>query len=177
MWLNKNLTNKVNQFGNIVLYIWLGTCDLTFKSGRFIELRHDRDDIAVAYVTSQIDRFNSFISRFPSVTPVFLEIPPYSIQEWNRCKGHKEYVNFLSQDLALSERIAVINQYISDLNTKWGVSSPRFKLDLLRYRKEKGEVQRVSLNFKLYKDGIHPDRLLARCWMKRLLSKILVDCI
>ena len=31
-WLQHNLSNKVAQYGKIVLYVWLGTCDFTVKS-------------------------------------------------------------------------------------------------------------------------------------------------
>nr|XP_034321263.1 uncharacterized protein LOC117687937 [Crassostrea gigas] len=41
-WLKKNLSNLVQQHGWITLYIWLGTCDTTQKSGRYIDLREIR---------------------------------------------------------------------------------------------------------------------------------------
>lgn len=179
-WLQSNLHKKVQQYGKIKLYIWLGTCDLTIKKGKFTELRHTSDSAAFSYLKYQIDRYISFVSNFPSVTLVFLEIPPYSIKDWNNSKGHSNPQSFHSQDLALLERVFLVNEYIRSVNErdeKFPVTSPRFKLDLLRFRKSKGnKSHRVSYNFSVYKDGIHPGYLLARCWMKRLVSQILTDC-
>jgi len=177
-WLENNLYRKVHQYTNIVLYIWLGTCDLTQKHGKFIKLRHLRDDIAVNCIKQQIDKYIAFVSHFPSVKIVFLEIPPYSIQEWNKSRGHLNPQECIQQDLILYERISILNEYIRCINSTAGVSSPRYKLDLLRYRKPKGETnQRVSLNFRFYRDGIHPDYYLARCWMKRLVARVFCDCL
>lgn len=177
-WLRYNLENKVNQYGNIVLYIWLGTCDLSVKKGKFTELRHTDDSTAISYMKFQIDRYISFVSNFPSVTLVFLEIPPYSIKEWNHSKGFHNPQLFHSQDLILLERVSLVNEYIRLVNENTFVTSPRFKLDLLRFRKAKGDKShRASLNFSTYKDGIHPGYLLARCWMKRLVQQIFKDCL
>lgn len=175
-WLRSNLHKKVNCYGDITLYVFLGTCDLTLREGKYIQLRHDDVTVAFAYLKYHIDRYISFISQFPSVKLVFLEIPPYSIQAWNKSKGHRDPDCFLSQDLSLYESISLVNEYIRIVNERTCVTSPRFKLDLLKFRKTKGDNQRVSLNFKNYKDGIHPTVLLARCWMKRLVAQILTDC-
>lgn len=178
-WLQRNLQKKVDQFGNIALYIFLGTCDLTCRQGKYIDLRHDDDTTALSYLKFQIDRYLSFVSSFPSVKLIFLEIPPYSIQTWNTCKGHPEPYSFHPHDLVLTERISIINEYIRLVNGYSDVSSPKFRLDLVRYRKAKRDTtyKRTSLNFSLYNDGIHPNRLLARCWMKRIVAQIFKDCL
>ncbi|XP_062621663.1 uncharacterized protein LOC134283229 [Saccostrea cucullata] len=41
-WLKRNLAGLVQQYGQITLYIWLGTCDITQKSGKYIDLREIR---------------------------------------------------------------------------------------------------------------------------------------
>lgn len=176
-WLQSNLSKKVNQYGNVVLYIFLGTCDLTVRKGRFIELRQKDDLSAVSYITYQINRYRQFVSNFPSVTIVFLEIPPYSIVKWNESRGHRDPQSFLSQDLALYERLSLVNEYIKELNSSSHVGSPRFNLDLQRTRKSTGSShKRVSINFSSYKDGVHPNPLLARCWLKRIIILILKHC-
>lgn len=174
-WLQANLQYKVSCFGRVVLYVFLGTCDLTLRKGRFVHLRHENDTEAFSYLKFQIDRIVNFVSQFPSVKLVFLEIPPYSIQAWNNSKGHRDPNSFHSQDLVLCERISVVNDYIRLVNESTGVTSPRFKLDLLKFRK-KGNKQRVTVNYSNYKDGIHPTELLARCWLKRIVAQILTDC-
>lgn len=178
-WLTRNLHNKVRQYGSIVLYIWLGTCDLTSKQGKYIDLRHNDDKVAISYLKFQIDRFLSVISGYPSVRIVFLEIPEYSIECYNRSRGHKDPKIFHSSDLVLTERISLVNEYIREINSCRGVRSPRFKFDLLNYRKAKRETtfKRTTLNFSNYNDGIHPNYRLARCWMKRIVVQILRDCV
>lgn len=176
--LQSNLRKKVHQFGEIVLYVFLGTCDLTLKKGKYIELRHDNDHAAVSYLLFQINRFLNFVSNFPSVSIVFLEIPPYSLQAWNKSRGHRDPFSFQSQDLILHQRICLINDYIRGINHSKDVVSPRFNLDLHRYRKSSGSNQgRTSINFSNYKDGVHPKPLLARCWMKRIVLRIFTDCV
>ena len=106
-----------------------------------------------------------------------LEIPPYSIVKYNEAKGHINPQEYHSQDLELTQRIAYANDYIREVNDRRCVASPRFKLYLLKFRKQEGGKQRVSLNFKFYKVGIHPSYLLARCWMKRIVARMLADCL
>lgn len=176
-WLSRYLPEKLYKYGKVVLYIWLGTCDITYKSGRFIYLRHSSDSEAVAYLIDQINKFKSYLLRYgTAVKPIFLEIPPYSIQIWNSVKGHQNPEVFKSDDSSLCQRIALVNEYISSVNSEIGVTSIRFRLDLLKVRKTKNS-KRISIHFGHFKDGIHPNKILARYWMKRLISKIFVDCI
>ena len=178
-WLTRNLPRLVQKYGDLVLYIWLGTCDLTNRRGRFIDLRHSDDNTAVSYIKNQIDKFISYISHYPTVKFVFLEIPPYSIEHWNRSKGHSHPSSFHQNDLVLTERINLVNDYIREINEKSEVVSPKFRFDLIRNRKSNRRTpyKRVSLNFASYKDGIHPDILLARCWMKRIIARVFIDCL
>lgn len=177
-WLQSNLPKKVAQFGNIVLYIFLGTCDLTLRKGKYIELRHDSNALAVSYLQYQIIRYLQFVSHFTSVSIVFLEIPPYSIETWNKSRGHRDPASFHSQDLLLRERILPVNKYIKEVNDRKLVKSPRFITDLLRYRKAKGQNHsRTGITFANFKDGVHPNQLLARSWMKKIVLRVFVDCV
>lgn len=187
-WLQKNLQYKVQQYGKIVLYVWLGTCDLTAKKSEFIrvgsrtkkityvDLRHKTDSLAISYVRQQIDKFRQLVSKFPSVKIVFLEIPYYSIEQYNR---HLKVVNpesYHESDLFLTERISILNDYIREVNEISGFNTPRFNRDLVKYRKSKDQSSRRSLDFSGYKDGIHPDKVLAGVWMKKIVSHMLHAC-
>ena len=110
------MPKKVAQFGNNVLYIFLGTCHLTLRKGKYIELRHDNNALAISYLQYQIIRYLQFVFRFQPVFIVFLEIPPYSIETWDKRRGHREPANFHSQDLLLCERILLVNEYIKKSN-------------------------------------------------------------
>lgn len=74
-WLKKNLSNLVQQHGQITLYIWLGTCNTAQKSGRYIDLRYVDSTLCVKNIVQYIDLFVSFIGPFKEVVPIFLEIP------------------------------------------------------------------------------------------------------
>ena len=177
-WLERNLARKVQNYNQVVLFVLLGTCDLTVRKGKYIQLRHSSDSIAVSYLQSQIDRYIRFVSEFSSVTLIFLDIVPYSIKEWNKSRGHSDPDLFLQQDLELYERICLVNDYIRHVNYCAGVKSPNLKSDLIRYRKAKlNKGYRVSVSFSYYLDGIHPGPLLACCWMKRIIACSFMHCI
>lgn len=173
-WLNNNLANKVQQYGNITLYIWIGTCDLTTKRGKFIQLAQSTDIQCENYIHSQVDRIVTFVKSHPSVRLIFLEIPPYSIKVWNSYKGHHSPESFEEQDKILEGRINLLNNYIKEVDAQSDVKSLNFKADLLKYQRV---GRKPVINFKLFKDGVHPDRVLARVWMKRLVTKVFHDCL
>lgn len=170
-WFYSNFHHEVNLYGNIRVFIFIGACDLTQKKGKYINLRHVSQETAVSNLINDINILRNYIDRFPSVIPVFLEIPAYSIGQWNKTKGHPNFSQFIEQDQELHKRIKKVNEHIISVNARLGVSSPRFTSDLLKYRGGRKEKKtRITYNFKLYKDGIHPTPLLARCWLKRILS-------
>lgn len=189
-WLRNNLQRKVNTYGYIVLYIWLGTCDLTLRKtvqvindqGRsvkrnYIDLRHSSEVQAVAYFRDQITKYVNLVSQFPTVKLVFLKIPYYSIQEYNKYLRNQDYQRFKENDFKLTERITLCNEYLDEVNESLGATSPNFRKDLLHFRRSSGETGRKSsLSFSLYKDGLHPNRDLAYCWMKKIVTQIFVDC-
>ena len=188
-WLKNNLQRKVNIHHHVCLYIWLGSCDLTSKKNivyfdsqnrrrrSFIELRHNSDTAAVTYIQNQIKKYLSFVSQFPTVKIVFLKVSYYSIQKYNKYLGNENCEDHREQDFMLMERIDLINNHIQEVNTFWGVTSINFKKDLSQFRKASGAyASRSSLDFSSYSDGLHPDRELAYCWLKKIVTQIFIDC-
>ena len=92
---------------------------------------------------------------------VFLKISNYSIQKYNKHLGNENYATFRENDFRLTDRIALCNDYINEVNRSHGVNSPNFKKDLQKDRKASGS--RPSLDFSVYKDGLHPNSVLAYC--------------
>ena len=80
-------------------------------------MQYTSDHSALKYVTEQIDKNFLLVARFPTVSVVFLEIPPYIIKEWNRTQGHPNPERFDSQNKILSERISLVNEYIKEVNS------------------------------------------------------------
>lgn len=153
--------------------VWLGTCDLTTKSGRYIQLRHKDSEVDVQTCLEFISKFEALFHQHNHKC-TFLEIPPYTIVGWNQSKGHPDSKQFKEQDKILAHRLALINQQIRLVNEKNSVRSPRFRLDLLRTHKGN---RPNTVNYKLYKDGIHPTPLLASCWHKSIIVQSVIPCI
>ena len=124
----------------------------------------------------QIENFRNFVSYFPTVQIVFLGIPCYSIEHYNKHLHCPNPESFHENDLILTERIEILNDHIRDVNRESGFNTPRFKKDLIKYRKGKGHKQRSSLNFSGYIDGLHPDSKLARTWMTKIVIHMLNAC-
>ena len=74
----------------------------------------------------------------------------------------------------LSHRIALVNDIFRSLKQTNSVSSFRFKADLLRTRKVY-KCSRTTVNFNLFKDGIHPGTVLAQYWARRFAHRAVLD--
>ena len=170
------LQANLHKFPNSsVFFIFLGTCDLTTKRGRFIELS-SRDESSVRQIFHFIDRFNSLIHSYGrNFRIVFLEIPPYSIVRWNSSKGHSAPNHFVDQDKLLWYRIALVNEYIQQVNNTNLVISPRFKLAVQRCHSTK-RGKRYTVNYSLYTDGVHPTATLCQYWLRNILTAINRHC-
>ena len=175
-WLKRNLSYKVRKHVNISLYVWLGTCDLTQLDGKYTKLRAD-DNSTVDYLEQKYNELLAFVQQYPTVKVTILEVPVYSIVEWNKSKGHKDPQTFSEQDNKLQLQVQELNNRIRNINNNLSVRSPRFSLDLLRSRKNnKGRNTKSYFNFQLYADGIHPDLLLSKPWFRQITSLIIKDC-
>lgn len=181
-WLSKNIERLVNNLGNIHLYVWLGTNDLTTidKSTKHISLKHE-DNSTIQELSTYYQLIAETISIFPECKLTFLEIPPFSIEIWNKGKDHLEPHIFREQDHKLCDQINDLNQIIRHMNNSLESHSPNFSLTLYqnpKYRKgnHRELAQRKTYNFNLYRDGIHPSYSLAVNWLKRISIQMQRDC-
>ena len=156
-----------------VFFVFLGTCDLTAKNNRCIDLK-TKDETSVHQIFHYIDKFNKLVNAYGSRV-VFLEVPPYSIQNWNLIKGQRSSPEFVGQDKILRHRIALVNEYIGQVNFANSVSSPNFKSAVVRSHNSK-RGRRYSTNYNLYSDGVHPTPLLARHWLRSFLTAVKTYC-
>lgn len=184
-WFLGELKRLLRQFGTIALYVHLGTCDLTEKFGRvnysncrriprFIRLRATY----ASYGYKIVENFRNlmYVANDCNFSITFLEIPIYSIKEYNRSLGHPNPDIFDEQDRKLATELEHINQKIRDLNTVLGTRSPRFNLDIERNRKKPGRRSKYRYSFSAYYDGVHPIPLLSKFWLRRVSELIKVDC-
>ena len=117
--------------------------------------------------TDEVQQIAALLQPYTGSKLTILEIPIYSISIWNKHKNHPEFSRFKEEDVQLEEQIVETNRLIRYINSTLGSYSLKFSSDLAvnsRYRKgiHHNKVGRRSRhNFNLYKDGIHPDRILS----------------
>ena len=174
-WLNNNLRDLCDKHGQIVLYIWVGTCDFTAKEKKFISLLPQPEEV----LTSLKENYRRIkaLCEDRGLKVVFLHVPYYSIQIWNENKHHTDPECFKADDFKLTSLIDSVNKYIDELNSQSNTASPKFCVDMVRRRKKASSATtRYSVNFGLLRDGIHPSETLARAWMTSIARRICKDC-
>jgi len=129
-----------------------------------------QNESSVQSVFHFIDKFNKLVNAHGSKV-VFLEIPPYSIVKWNTSKGHRSPSDFIEQDKLLQYRLALVNEYIQQVNYRNSVASPNFRRAVLRCHSSK-RGRRYTTNFGLYTDGVHPSPLLTKYWLRSVLTAV-----
>ena len=132
-YLVRKLETKLQSHPAIVLYIWVGNCDLTEKTGPVISLK-TLDASTVRQITDCYRDIYNFVSRFPTVELVFLEIPPYSIFHYNKRNQptpltRTQIRQFKRDDFTLNRQIDQVNSFIRDTNRMLHKSSSRFSID------------------------------------------------
>ena len=174
IWLKSKLSQLKADHGEISIYLFLGTCDFTCKTGDFITIQ---ENVSGKY-DRMIDNFHllSDYAKRKKFEVTFFEIPYYSITEWNRYKGDPMPQVFQNDDHTLCAIVKKVNNAIKEINLENGKHSPVFNCDLERSRKGTWQNERYYLNFSLYADGIHPNPLLAKLWLRRIAAQIKRDC-
>ncbi|CAG2201358.1 unnamed protein product [Mytilus edulis] len=178
-WLKSNIVKKIEQLGNISVYIFLGTCNLTSKNKTGEITLTSQQEHFTDEIISKLGQFVTLFKKYPSSKLTILEIPVYSITEWNRYKGHKNPETFKDQDSQLQKQIENINEWIHTTNQELGSRSPLLNHHL-RARKQQARGKhkpcKKYYNVKLYKDGIHPKQLLAKAWLAEIVEQVHKDC-
>ena len=176
-WLHWNLRRKVRKHKKIHLFVWLITCDLTYKKGKYIDLLCS-DIRMVEAVEMKLRDLLAEVAKYPDVDVTLLEAPIYSIEKYNNKKGHPNSEIFKEKDVQLLQQIEGVNERSRAINVEIGRSatvSPRFSVDLQARRKVNKKYQSYY-NYGLLEDGLHPDILLARAWLKRIGVRICSLC-
>ena len=107
---------------------------------------------------------------------VLLEVPYFSIKEFNRHLGHRYPEEFKKQDTDLILALDKLNKKIRDVNKENQTIAPKFSVDLKASRSTKGKRTKYSINYNVYNDGIHPKPLLAKYWMRKIEELARRDC-
>jgi len=178
-WLQNNLAQEIGRLDNIHLYVWLGTCDLTDHDGQFISLS-SKENI-VQEITDTYQEIIDLIKSYPACRITFLEIPPYSIINFNHHYSHQNPSSFKLQEEQLIQKVEELNNNIRSINSNLDTFSPNFAVDISHHHQEKSSkskklTSRDKYYFDFYRDGVHPAKLLAEVWLKKLTSQIQRQC-
>lgn len=181
-----NLDYFVETYGQILLLVWTGTCDLTefqsvsksnfvnqSKLRRCIDLSHNTvEDILVQYrrILDTVQKYGC------KVQLAFLEVPQYSICIWNKSKGDPHFENYKTSTDTLNSQIEQLNESIRDINRTYGIKVPLFGIDLYKSKKSNPGYKSYKFSWSLLSDGIHAIPLLSRYWLRRIVLTICPRC-
>ena len=172
---------KRNSNTKYLIYVWLGTCDISVKEGKFTRVRA-WDNTVVDNILSQYHRVVAISKQYPHIKVKFIEVPCFSISAYNKFKGHTDPDSFKVHDIEICRQVEQLNCALRDINSSINERTLPFNCDLKRRRKDTNKKKgsspkvRVSYKFAAYYDGIHADTDLALIWTKRLTDDINLNC-
>lgn len=180
-WLKNHFKAKTRKHGQIWLYVWYGTCDLTTKNKKYIALTSETDS-AIDNAAKYLTKIKELVKQYPGCKVTFLETPVYSIVEFNKDRGHKSPEDFKEQDQKLEQQVYKLNEKIRGLNKEEYTHSPLFTTDIIhnsktiKNKKTRTSTTRKTFSFWLYIDGIHPGSLLAKVWLRKITQHAVNNC-
>ena len=172
-FIESNLSSLVNIYGNILIAIFAGTCDLTTKCGNYIQLSGTK----INDIITQYRRILSFCKQYGDrVKVAILETPYYSIKIYNKHNGTTGRAVSDSVDTRkLKRKIDLLNEQVHIINQSNNIRVPKFSKDLIRTRKSNKKRKLETVSYSLFKDGLHPRPLLSRYWQRRLINTLVAD--
>ena len=154
----------------VVLFFWHGTCDVTMKEGKFIYLQKYSEEEFSQYFEVQYTRLQNAISYCHNVQLILLEAPPISAKKWNELRGNYNFDR--TYDNAINQQINGHNKIIKNINLVNNMESPKFELDLVKSRKsDPNTPTQYMYNFFPLKDGVHPEDIIAKKWLYKIMEK------
>lgn len=175
--LENRILDATYTYKKIVFYFWTGTCDLSRKKGKFVYLCAP-DDSVVEHICSEYSQAAEIVHRHGH-TIKLIGLPNYSLQLYNKFKGHTDSLSFKVDDSLLDNQVVLLNTKIDELNRSFGQSSLKFQCDLIKRRKDTNRQTQVrhSYNFSNLYDGLHSNSLLSKVWVRKLYLDIDKTCI
>lgn len=129
------LKRTIKKKEKAIVFLWIGTCNLTTKTDKYIQLTNDTpkyhskiDDIA-----NRLSDWKAQIqARYKHTRVIILECPPYSIVAYNKANGHPNPAEgSLEQTARLEQQIYYLNALIRNINNKnLKVTTKQSKVDL-----------------------------------------------
>ena len=157
--------NLIKRTYRPFILLWFGTNELTRitrKPENYIDIIDNIEECIPTLINSylQYKQLIYTINRGSNV--IFLEVPYYSIINWNKCKKHPHPELFENHQHRLELAINSLNEEIRKLNGE--KISPRLANDLILSTKKSKKTQLKRINYSLLYDGIHPTTTICKLW-------------
>lgn len=115
------LRNLLNINDRAIIFLWIGTCDFTFKSWiyKFIHLKYNTNNYRprVDTIVERLQNLKRQIeTRYRRSRVILLECPPFSIIQYNKTLGHLNSNMFHKQTVKLEDQITYFNEQIQAIN-------------------------------------------------------------
>jgi hypothetical protein len=177
-WLKSVIVQNISDLGPIWIFVWLGTCDLTTYNKKYISITTHNDD-TINYIAEYYQNIVNLVQHYENCKITILETPVYSIYNWNKHRRHKTPEEFKNQDSLLAEQVVKLNFKVKEINDNINSHSPKFSIDLqirTKYKKGNYRTGTVKAQYNLYADGIHPNDLLTKPWLRKITGQIQLNC-
>ena len=167
-WVKNRFSQPGELDGGHVIFLWIGTCDLTVK-GRDGLIKINDNGSAAEQLIENYKNLVQFL-RSQGCKVIVLELPYYSIKIWNSKKTKSNTDTYTEEDKILRTQIDHVNEQILKLNDENLVRTPILNKDLVKYRSG-GKNRKTShyINWAHLPDGIHPAPLISRIWLLKLI--------
>ena len=126
LWLCQNIDNLIQEYGNLSVYIFTGTCDLTIRQRIKVGFGKNQRLVKSKYATLRtpdsvdlLQRHYLMLKRLletKGVKLTFLNVPLYSIERLD--------------DKRLTEYVEAVNMFINKIDKDMGTYSPKLNEDL-----------------------------------------------
>ena len=178
-YIKRTISRQIINHGDMWLYVWLGTCDLSSRNkGKYFSANEEEE---IDKTVKEYKDIIATVKRFPGSKITFLETPVYSIKKYNTTLGHKDPSVFNDQDEKIKNLVFKLNGRVREINSELGTLSPQFSCDLSASRRVRCGKKRKPktikyYNYDLYYDGMHPGQTLGKTWMKKIAEQAKKDC-
>ncbi len=136
-FINTRIQSWLDTYGQILLVVWTGTCDLTKKQRKFIDL----SDNSVESIEHEYEKIHNLTLRYGDKLKVtILEVPQYSITNMEQKQGDPNPHSTRENAEILIDRVNRLNDKIRKLNSQSvsQILSPKFGIDYSAAIKEIG---------------------------------------
>ena len=134
------LIRKVYQAILPIVLIWLGTCEITEKSGKYINLRDYPYQTIEDTLTKYRELKHRILQANRQAIVIFIERPYYSVIKTNKIKGDKSVDKHNSKDKIVCDLVDYFNEKIRLLNPT-NVTIPRLAQDIIIARKPRTQKE------------------------------------